>query len=110
MRSTLTGMGTPPTVIKEFLLGSSLKQLMGTYHLHCCKTSPELIMLLTRTFNDVSEFEGRDWKQMAIFIVDMIYSGVVYDDTATVNLEETIADLKSLRGRLTRRFRPVKAY
>jgi hypothetical protein len=78
-------------------------------HFHHCTTPNELTMLLTAAFDDFSQFEGRDWKQMATFVVEMIYRGVVYNETAVADLEETIADLKSLRGRLTRKFRAVKA-
>jgi hypothetical protein len=45
---------------------------------------------------------------MAAFIVEMVIKTVIYDDATVSNLEGIIADLKCLRGRLTRRCRTLK--
>jgi hypothetical protein len=45
---------------------------------------------------------------MAVFTLEMVIRTVIYDDAAVSNLEDTIADLKSFRARLTRRCRTLK--
>jgi hypothetical protein len=40
---------------------------------------------------------------MAAFVLKMVIRTVIYDGATVSNLEDTIEDLKSLRGPLTRR-------
>jgi hypothetical protein len=74
-----------------------------------CRTVRDLRALLAIAFHDFAQMEGADWSLMAAFVLELIFNGVVYDKTAMDNLEESIAALKSLRGRLTRRCRTIKA-
>jgi hypothetical protein len=65
--------------------------------------------IIFRQLEDFSQLESRDWTVLAIFVFELIYKRVVYNEMAVIILEESIADLKSLRGRLTRKFRTLKA-
>jgi hypothetical protein len=72
-------------------------------------TMPQyLLALLVFAFENLSQFEDRNWRLMAAFILEMVIRTVMYDGATVSNLEDTIADLKSLHGRLTRRCRTLK--
>jgi hypothetical protein len=44
---------------------------------------------------------------MAVFVLDMVFKGVIYDENRA-NLEEEIRRLRSMRGQLTRRCRTLR--
>jgi hypothetical protein len=48
-------------------------------------------------FEDFSQFSGKEWQLMAIFVLDMVSNGVVYGKNRA-NLEEEIWRLRSMRG------------
>jgi hypothetical protein len=73
-----------------------------------CRTVRDLVKLLTVALQDFSHFLEPEWQFMAAFLVEMAFKGVVREKTTVANLEEKIAELKSLRGRLTRKCRSVK--
>jgi hypothetical protein len=62
---------------------------------------------LTIAFEDFSQFPEKEWPLMAIFVLDMIFNGVVYDENRA-NLEEEILRLRSMPGQLTRRCRILR--
>jgi hypothetical protein len=73
-----------------------------------CTKPHDLVLLLALAFEDLGQLEDREWPMIAAFVLELIFSGVIYDKTAVDNLEEGIAALKSLRGRLTRRCHTMK--
>jgi hypothetical protein len=73
-----------------------------------CTRRQDLLVLLAFAFEDFSQFQDRNWQLMASFILEMVIRTVLYDGATVPNLENTIADLKSLRGRLTHRCHTLK--
>jgi hypothetical protein len=67
----------------------------------------DIVWALTIAFEDLSQFPGKEWQLMAIFVLDMVFNGVVYDENRA-NLEEEIQRLRSMRGQLTRRCRTLR--
>jgi hypothetical protein len=67
----------------------------------------DIVWALTIAFQDFSQFPGKEWQLMAVFVLDMVFNGVVYDENRT-NLEEEIRRLRSMRGELTRRCRTLR--
>jgi hypothetical protein len=74
-----------------------------------CAKPHDLAVLFAFEFEDFGQFQAREWPLKAAFVLELIFSGVLDDKTAVDNLEEEIAALKSLRGRLTRICRTMKA-
>jgi hypothetical protein len=74
-----------------------------------CRTTRDLVTLLTVAFENFSEFPGRQGWLMAIFVMQMAIRNVVQVQPTADNLEDKINALKSMRGRLTRRIRTTKA-
>jgi hypothetical protein len=74
-----------------------------------CRTTRDLVALLAKAFQDFSEFPERNWPLMAAVVVEMIAKNIVRPEPTAANLETQITTLKSLRGKLTRKFRTEKA-
>jgi hypothetical protein len=56
---------------------------------------------------DFRQFPGKEWQLMPVFVLDMVFNGVVYEENRP-NLEEEIRRLRSMRGKLTRRCRTLR--
>jgi hypothetical protein len=67
----------------------------------------DIIWALTIAVEDYSQFPGKEWQLMAVFVLDLVCNGVVYDENRA-NLEEEIRLLRSMRGKLTRRCRTLR--
>jgi hypothetical protein len=61
----------------------------------------DIVWALTIAFENFSQFPGEEWQLMAVFVLDMVFNVVVYDENRS-NLEEEIRSLRSMRGQLTR--------
>jgi hypothetical protein len=46
----------------------------------------DIVWALTIAFEDFSQFPGKEWQLMAVFVLDMVFNGVVYDENRA-NLE-----------------------
>jgi hypothetical protein len=57
----------------------------------------DIVWVLTIAFEDFSQFPGKEWQLMAVFVLDMVFNGVVHDENRA-NLEEEIRRLRSMRG------------
>jgi hypothetical protein len=58
-------------------------------------TVQEVLWALTIAFEDFSQFHGRQWKFMAVFVLDMVFNAVIYDENR-LNLKEEIRLLRSM--------------
>jgi hypothetical protein len=67
----------------------------------------DIVWALTITFEDFNQFPGKEWQLMAIFVLNMVFIGVVYDENRA-NLEEEVRRLGSMRGQQTRRCRILR--
>jgi hypothetical protein len=67
----------------------------------------DIVWALTIAFKDFSQFPWKEWQLIAIFVLDMVFNGVVYDENRA-NLEEESRRLRSMRGQLTRRCRTLR--
>jgi hypothetical protein len=96
--------------LAETVRGSSfLFSLAVVDSLLGCRTIRDLVKLLAIAFEDFSGFPERNWSLMAAFVVEMIAKNTVGIEPTAANLETQITTLKSLRGKLTRKFRTEKA-
>jgi hypothetical protein len=57
----------------------------------------DIVWALTIAFENFSQFPGKDWQLMAVFVLDMVFNGVVYDENRA-NLEEEIWRLSPCEG------------
>jgi hypothetical protein len=62
----------------------------------------DMIWALTIAFEDFSQFPGKEWQLMAVFVLGMVFNEVIYDENRA-NLEQEIRRLRSRRGQLTHR-------
>jgi hypothetical protein len=67
----------------------------------------DIVWALTIAFEDFSQFQGKEWQLMAVFVLDMVFNAVIYDENRA-NLEEEIRRLRSMRGELTRLCRTLR--
>jgi hypothetical protein len=77
----------------------------------------DLVWLLGAAFEEYGRQRKRQWRLMAVFVLEIACKGVVYDAKtvakladgakALSKLEADVAHLKSLRGRLTRKCRTI---
>jgi hypothetical protein len=67
----------------------------------------DIVRALTIAFKDFSQFPWKEWQLMAVFVLDMVFNAVVYDENRA-NLEEESRRLRSMRGQLTRRCRTLR--
>jgi hypothetical protein len=58
-------------------------------------------------FEYFGQFPGKGWQLMVVFVLDMAFSGVIYDENRA-NLKEEIRRQRSMRGQLTRRCRTLR--
>jgi hypothetical protein len=63
--------------------------------------------VLTIAFEDFRQFPGKEWQLMVVFVIDMTFNRVVYNENR-LDLEEEIRHLRSMRGQLMRRCRTVR--
>jgi hypothetical protein len=76
--------------------------------LFSCKSVPGLVYLLAVAFEQFSQYPGRQWQLMAMFVLEIGFKGVVCDTKTIEKLEDEITRLRSLRGRLTRTCRTIR--
>jgi hypothetical protein len=67
----------------------------------------DIVWALMIAFEDFNQFPGKEWQLMVVFVLEMVFNGVVYDENRA-NLEEEIRRLRSIRGQLTRRCRTLR--
>jgi hypothetical protein len=67
----------------------------------------DIVLALTIAFEDFSQFPEKEWQLMAVFVLDMAFNVVVYDENRT-NPEEEIRRLRSMPGELTCRCRTLR--
>jgi hypothetical protein len=60
----------------------------------------DIASALTIAFEDFNQFPGKEWQLMVVFVLDMVFNGVVSDGNRA-NLEEEIRRLRSMQGQLT---------
>jgi hypothetical protein len=67
----------------------------------------DIVWALMIAFDDFNQFPGKEWKLIAVFVLDMVFNGVVYDENRA-SLEEEIRYLRAMQGKLTRRCRALR--
>jgi hypothetical protein len=70
-------------------------------------SAQDIVWALTIAFDDFSQFPGKECQLMAVFVLDMVFNGVDYDESRA-NLEEEIWRLRSMPGQLTCRCRTLR--
>jgi hypothetical protein len=56
----------------------------------------DIVWAPTIAFEDFSQFPGKERQLMAVFVLDMFFNGVIYDENRA-NLGEDIRRLRSMR-------------
>jgi hypothetical protein len=76
-----------------------------------CETAQELAVLLTQAFVELSRQPDRDWRPMAIFVMDMCVKRCLYraHRYTNRNRDGRVSRLESTRGKLLRQCRNLHA-